>query len=202
MFTPDWTDLNRQVTQMSLFAEASHPQGGPSKARDLAVEPCDVHHARTLVAAWHSRLPTTQVGPWMYAFRAHWHGFTYGVALWNNPSARTLPAGWLELRRLAVSDDAPHCTASRMIGQMARWFQANRPDVARLISYQDQDVHTGTIYKASGWHVGYESKPRVRDRSGNRPGSNRLYRSSINGPAPDAAGKNRWELDLTGLAAS
>lgn len=144
---------------------------------------------------WHSRLPETQPNPWQYAFRAAFDGVTYGVALWHNPSARTLPSHWLELRRLAVADDAPHCTASRMLGEMTKWFRRNVPERERLISYQDRDVHTGTIYKAAGWTAEYVSEPRVRDRSSTRPGG-RMYRWNQNGDAPDGAGKVRWEMRL------
>ena len=193
---PDWTDHRRQL-DLDLFCPDEHAEGGPSKARQLIVELCPVSHATSLVTLWHSRLPNVQRGPWMHAFRAHWNGYTYGVALWHNPSARTLPQHWVELRRMAVAPDAPHCTASRMLGQMAQWFRTNKPNCERLISYQDADVHTGTIYSAAGWDRAYYSKPRVRQRDGYlRPGSGREYRTAINGAAPDQAGKWRWELAL------
>lgn len=193
----DWNDFGRQLDP-DLFDATAHIVGRPSKATELIVEPCPVYHARELVSRWHSRLPNVQKGPWMHAFRAHWHGYTYGVALWHNPSARNLPQQWVELRRMAVPSDAPHCTASRMLGQMANWFRINKPECDRLISYQDAEVHTGTIYNAAGWTRAYYSKPRERQRSGyNRPGTNgREYRTGINGMAPDRAGKWRWELKL------
>lgn len=167
----------------------------PDKASQLTVEPCPIAHARLLNERWHSRLPRTQPSPWQYAFRSHFDGVTYAVALWHNPSARTLPAHWLELRRLAVAPDAPHCTASHMLGAMARWFRANTPERERLISYQDEDVHTGTIYKAAGWEPVYRSAGRVRDRSTTRP-SGRHYRWNHNGDVVDSAPKTRWELRL------
>jgi hypothetical protein len=176
-----------------LFVEEC---AAPEKASMLLVTRCAVDFARDGVAAWHSRLPRTQIGPWKLAFAAHYRETCFGVALWNNPSARTLPSDWLELRRLAVAPDAPHCAASRMLGQMARWIRANLPDVPRLISYQDCDVHTGTIYRAAGWEAAYVSKPRVRDRSKARVGTRRDYRNNLNGQTPDAAAKVRWELVL------
>lgn len=170
------------------------PSGPPPKARALIVEPCEVGVARAGVALWHSRLPKTQPGPWQFAFAAHHNGTVFGVALWNNPSARTLPSDWLELRRMAVAPDAPHCTASRMLGEMRRWFARNAPKCPRLISYQDEDVHTGTIYRAAGWSPAWHTKARVRDRSKPRAGTRRAYRSNLNGAAPDGAGKTRWEV--------
>lgn len=168
----------------------------PEKATMLAVVPCETELARYCNGLWHSRLPTTQRGPWTHAFAAVHDGWVYGVALWNSPSARTLPSHWRELRRLAVAPDAPHCTASRMLGQMVRWFRVNEPHTERLISYQDLDVHDGTIYRAAGWTVGLVSKPRQRDRTGQRAGTQRLYRWDINGAPPAGAGKARWEITL------
>lgn len=180
-----------------LGAPLTEPSNGlcPTKASQLVVSSCDVRHARILNERWHSRLPQTQPDPWQYAFRAAYDGVTYGVALWHNPSARTLPAHWLELRRLAVADDAPHCTASRMLGEMTKFFKAHCPERERLISYQDAAVHSGTIYKAAGWEIGNVAKARVRDRSKPRPGG-RMYRWNQNGAEPDASSKIRWEKNL------
>ena len=167
----------------------------PNKASDLTLVRCGIDSARLLIGKWHSRLPNTQKGPWQFAFAAHYDGIIYGVALWHNPSARTLPSHWLELRRLAISPDAPHCSASWMLGAMIKWFRANHPHREKAISYQDMQVHTGTIYKAAGWIAAYTSKARVRNRSTTRP-SGRMYRTSINGGAPDVAAKTRWEKIL------
>jgi hypothetical protein len=166
------------------------------RARELTVKVCYKDHAVGLVEAWHSRLPKTQSGPWMFAFSASFEGRTYAVALWNNPSARGLPQTWLELRRLAAAPDAPRNTCSFMLGRMSRYFKLHHPEIERLISYQDSAVHTGTIYKASNWTQGAVSKARARDRSKPRVGTRRDYRSNLNGAAPDAAEKIRWEFSL------
>lgn len=168
----------------------------PRTARDLSVDRCDTAHARRLNREWHSRLPETQAGPWMACYRAAYDGVTYAVALWNSPSARTLPPGLLELRRMAVAPDAPHCTASRFLAEMAKRIKVEFPAVSKLISYQDTAVHTGTIYRAAGWTLEYTSKPRARDRSGQRAGTRRMYRWNQNGHAPDASAKARWAWDL------
>lgn len=175
----------------------TEPTTAPLTARQLTCERCHIDAARALNREWHSRLPETQVGPWQFAFCAHFDGYIYAVALWHNPSARMLPSHWLELRRMAVAPDAPHCTASWMLGKMRRWFEANTPERERLISYQDADVHTGTIYRAAGWEVAHVARPRQRDRSKPRQGTRRDYRSNLNGADPDAAGKVRWEISLT-----
>lgn len=179
-----------------------HPEEAPppATARGLTVEKCDPQFARAMIQAWHSRLPKTQQGPWKLAFAAHSNYTCFGAALWHNPSARMLPPDWLELRRLAIAPDAPHCAASRMLGQMARWIRREMPDVPVLVSYQDIDVHTGTIYLAAGWTPAFHSKPRQRDRSKARVGTRRDYRSNLNGEAPDGAGKIRWELAIKSAA--
>ena len=185
-------------TDRSLHPLWQEPIESAATVHDLLCEPCEIAIARHLNARWHSRLPKTQPSPWQFAFAAHKTGFVYAVALWHNPSARTLPSHWLELRRLAIAPDAPHCTASWMLAQMARWFVRFCPERERLISYQDLAVHTGTIYRAAGWKEGHRSPPRRRDRSKPRVGTfgKRDYRSSLNGIEPDIAGKVRWERVL------
>ncbi len=164
--------------------------------RDLVCVRCASEVARDLNAEWHSRLPRTQRGPWQFAFAAHKDETIFAVALWHNPSARTLPSHWLELRRLAVADDAPRFTASWMLSKMRRYFKATCPERERLISYQDAAVHTGTIYRAAGWQIGHVAKPRSRDRTKARAGTRRDYRSNLNGSEPDAAAKIRWECPI------
>jgi hypothetical protein len=166
---------------------------GACKASELVVEMCQKVEAILFIRQHHSRLPNVQNGPWMYAFAAC-HPETrqiYATALWNNPSARTLPNVWLELRRMAVADDAPHCTASSFLAAMTK--QLRLCGHRHFISYQDLDVHTGTMYRAAGWTIEYTSKPRQRKR-GYDSARGRDYRTSINGAQPDAAGKNRWGI--------
>lgn len=165
----------------------------PAKATQLLVSTCTPKFACHHNAEWHSRLPYAQRGPWSVAFAAQYHGTAFAVALWHNPSARTLPQDWLELRRMAVAPNAPHCTASFFLSRMEKWIASNRPEIVRLISYQDTAVHKGTIYRAAGWVPAWVSKARVRDRSKARVGTNRLYRTNSNGAAPDGSEKVRWE---------
>jgi hypothetical protein len=75
---------------------------------------------------------------------------------------------------------------------MIRWLKKNHPEHQKAISYQDLDVHQGTIYKAAGWTVEYVSKRRTRDRSKPRKGTERAYRSNLNGVLVDSAPKARW----------
>ena len=109
--------------------------------------------AAEMNAAVHSVLPSIPVFHIQIAFGAFFNGRCYAVAMFGRPVARTICGlGWLELRRMAITDDAPKNTASRMLSWMVREVTKMRPDVVKLISYQDTEHHTGTIYKAQGWH--------------------------------------------------
>jgi hypothetical protein len=139
---------------------------------------------------WHSRLPRLGTGfvrnqPFLCYAATH-SGLIYAVAIWSNPVARNLPQqAWLELRRLAVAPDAPRNTPSRMLAVMARLVRRDRPSAARLISYQDAEVHTGGIYRAAGWTAANLSAGDEWDRP-SRP------RPAAQSSAP----KVRWEKEV------
>ena len=166
--------------------------GGSSPTSPLHMRVTEIPFllAQQLNAAWHSRLPRFGTGfiinqPFL-SFGAQ-HGDTlYAVAIWSNPVARHLPQQtWLELRRMAVSPDAPRNTPSWMMGVMTRLIRKIRPHVVNLVSYSDMEVHTGTIYKASGWTA----------TTINRNGD--WTRSKRQRPAAQSlAAKQRWEMPL------
>lgn len=109
---------------------------------------------------WHSRLPDITNPQGGIYFGAHYENRWYATAIWTIPiAANRMTNGFncLELRRFAIADNAPKNTASRMIKIMVRQITRRRPDIIKLVSYQDTDVHAGTIYKASGW-IPLESK--------------------------------------------
>jgi len=175
-----------------LFEKQDDTEG--ITVNDLEFEECPKEHAVSFVRKYHSRLPKCQAGPWMFSFRAKYKNTTVAIALWNNPSARTLPSDWLELRRLACSQDAPFNTCSKFISWMVRFFK--KKGFKKLISYQDSSVHLGTIYKASNWKIDFIGNERSRDRTKPRTNTRRLYRSSINGKSADVSKKIRWAIDL------
>jgi hypothetical protein len=154
--------------------------------------------AKELNEKWHSRLPIYATGFCLKArvcFAAVYEERYYAVAIWDNPSARLLPQKeWLELKRLAVGPQTPKNLSSRMLRVMAMLIKRKFPFVKKLISYQDTEVHKGTIYKASGWVIGHLHKggswrrPNSKNHSGtprNRPDLNKAT-----GP------KVRWEKNL------
>lgn len=91
----------------------------------------------------------------------------------------------LELRRLAIADSAPPNTATQAISYMQKEIKRTMPDIKKLISYQDTEVHTGTIYKASNWNIGAET-PLMDWTTENRK-RNTLQSN---------ASKIRWEYDI------
>jgi hypothetical protein len=138
-----------------LFQEG---EGGsiPTSPLQMRVERIGYQTAKALNFRWHSRLPKIGDPPGttnaMLCYGAEHGGKLFAVAIWSHPVSRSLPQEtWLELRRLAISGDAPRNTASWMLGIMARLIRRDRPKATTLISYQDKSVHSGGIYRAAGW---------------------------------------------------
>jgi hypothetical protein len=116
---------------------------------------------------WHSRLPyihwSNVVRNTHYkCFGAKVRGTEIGpngegyvaVGIWSSPVAQNrfkYGKQMLELRRMAISDECPKNTATHMLRFMRQWIRLNFQDVSMLVSYQDTEVHAGTIYKADNW---------------------------------------------------
>lgn len=159
----------------------------PISALDMRFEVIDRQTMEDLNREWHSRLPEFRTAcKCRVYYGAECGGLWYAVAAWSHPVARLLPQSWMELRRLAIADDAPKNTATRMLGWMVRDIKKRFPDVERLISYQDTEVHTGCIYAGAGW----KKTKRSEGDEWNRP--NR-FRDVVQSSAP----KQRWELEIT-----
>lgn len=173
----------------SLFQERG---GGsiPTSPLQLWIDVIGFDEAKRLNREWHSRLPRIGTGfienqPFL-CFGAQYDGEWYASAIWSNPVARNLPQReWLELRRLAIAPSAPRNTASRVLAVMTRLVKRFRPEVVRLVSYQDTEVHTGGIYRAAGWTPTTVNK----DGRWDRPNRSRPESQSN-------AAKQRWELTI------
>lgn len=176
-----------------LFQEGN---GGsiPTSALDLFFREISRDQFVALNSLWHSRLPKVGASQFRAIYGAEYQGIFWAVAAWSNPVARLLPqTTWLELRRMAIAPGAPKNTASRMIGWMVRSIRKRFPAVVRLISYQDCDVHTGTIYKASGWRHAENYISRSRGLGPKTAWANR-ERAGRTDQA--TAPRMRWELDF------
>ena len=130
--------------------------------KEIVIEDCRAQIACMLNELWHSRLPNIH---WSNVVRnTHYvcYSFSYkqaviGVGIWSSPVAQNRfkdGKQMLELRRLALNDECPKNTASWSIGKMIKRIKLKFPEIRRLISYQDTEVHQGTIYKASNWVIG------------------------------------------------
>jgi len=153
--------------------------------------------AQDLNRRWHSMLPRTDLGNLLcgttsVAYGAYYGGSWFAVAIWSQPIIRSMCDGkTIELRRLAINDDAPRNTASRMLSVMRKMVRRKWPHLRRAVSYLAVDVHHGTIYKASGWTpAGKIAAARPQRFSG----VNANTRAT--GPLQTKSRKQRWEHTL------
>lgn len=124
----------------------------PTSALSLLFRVSDLKTVKPLNTLWHSRLPKFARPTCRVCYTAECDGIYFAAAIWTNPLARMLPQReWMELNRMAIAPDAPKNTASRMMAWMTRDIAKRFPEVVRLVSYQELDFHTGTIYRAAGW---------------------------------------------------
>lgn len=162
----------------------------PISALQFQVRQVSWFRFESLNFAWHSRLP--RAGSYYtngLFFGAHLNDVYYAVAGWSEPVARMLNGrGLFELRRMAVAPDAPKNTASRFLKVMTLLIRKERPETRSLISYQDTEVHRGTIYRAAGWQPTSTSKEDDRGWVERHP-----RRSSVH---QTTSAKVRWEKSL------
>jgi len=185
--------VNTRAEGVRLAHPLFQAEGGgetPTSALQLWFAETDASTAIALNRLWHSRLPVVRKGNVVggFFFVAEFDGLYFASAIWTNPVARLLPQKtWLELRRMAIAPDAPKNTASRMLGWMTRHIRKRRPQITTLVSYQDKEVHTGTIYRASGWQPVTLADPRSRPWNNTARGRNKEQ---------STAPKQRWEKVL------
>jgi hypothetical protein len=176
------------VNAYPLFGE-SHEK--PTSPLQLTIYEISVERAVELNKQWHSRLP--KIGnPYgdQICFGAEFNGKLYACAIWTMPVARLFNGrNYLELRRMAISGDAPKNTASRMIAVMTKIIRKAKPHIVKLISYQDTEVHSGTIYKASGW-IPFKTSPC-------NPKGWKREKYKKNHIIQTTADKIRWEKDIS-----
>ena len=176
------------ITVMSTISNSGDGGSIPTSPLQMRLDDINFILAKSLNKAWHSRFPEIGAGftdkvKYM-CFGAKYEIKFYGIAIWSRPVARNIPVdSWLELRRLAISPNAPKYTASWMISLMVKIIKKRRPDITTLFSYQDTDVHTGTIYKASGWKSTIISS-----------GGEWNCKARASNKVQSASKKQRWEL--------
>jgi hypothetical protein len=165
----------------------------PSSPKLFDVVVIPVKTACGLNSLWHSRFPQIHWSNVVrnkrsVCFAATFQEVYWATAIWSSPiAANRLKNGdqMLELRRMAIADEAPKNTASRMLSVMGKWVHNNFEEITTLISYQDTEAHHGTIYKASNWvAVNQSGKGVLWDNARKR------------NAAQSDASKVRWELKI------
>tara|TARA_R110002020_G_C15858727_1_gene736920 strand:- start:46 stop:615 length:570 start_codon:yes stop_codon:yes gene_type:complete len=138
----------------------------PISPLQLLIEETNVNKVIELNELWHSVLPQTSKSNlvrnrYKIFFVATYKNRYYASAIWTSPVASNrIKNGllWLELRRFAISNNAPKNTATRMLSIMKNLIHKKFPEILGLLSYQAIDHHKGTIYKAAGWVSTKKSK--------------------------------------------
>ena len=162
----------------------------PRSAKDFTLWDISAEEAARLNREWHSVLPDTHLGNIKGAKRKAYYAFEfdgryYATAIWTCPvAANRLSFEAIELRRLAIADDAPRNTATRMLSLMRKDLKKKYPELRKAISYQAVDHHHGTIYKADNWHP--QGVTKFKDWGGKRKRAGVQTKSD----------KVRWEHDL------
>jgi hypothetical protein len=162
----------------------------PDSCKQMSCNICSVDTAMYYNEIWHSRLPKTNKGNLLRNkhcafFAAVYDLNIFAIAIWTTPvAANRMSNGYetLELRRLAISSDAPKYTATWMLSKMIKYIKSNIPQIVKLVSYQDIDVHSGTIYKAANWKL--EATTKYTDWNT----STRIRKSIVQ----SRSDKNRW----------
>jgi len=154
--------IHNMMIQEPLFWDGNFEI--PTSPKSLKIDVIKSQFACELNNIWHSRLPVIH---WSNVVRNRYYicyGFSYmgiwiGCAIWSSPVNQNFDIeSTLELRRMAISELCPKNTATYTISKMIKDIETKFPLVTKLISYQDTEVHNGTIYKASNWFIDAETK--------------------------------------------
>jgi hypothetical protein len=144
---------------MEDFSLFEHQIVPVENVNDFEFKVISATDACTLNKRWHSRLPEIHYGNVVrnthyVCFAAYFQSDVYAITIWSSPVAQNrfkFGKQVLELRRMAISENCPKNTATKMLAHNRKWIKTNMTDIALLVSYQDTEVHLGTIYKADNW---------------------------------------------------
>ena len=122
-----------------------------------------------LLTLWHSCLPAPC--GFRLALLLKDGSDIIGVSTWGRPVARMedQTGATLEHLRMALASDLPKNTPSWFLARNRKEIRAMFPDVRRLITYVNEDIHSGITYRADNWQLVYEHK-RESSRWSNREG--------------------------------
>lgn len=182
---------------MSMLFDFEIPVNPPASPRLFEYKVISAKTACDLNGKWHSRLPVIDWSNVVrnthsICFGAMYEGEWFAAAIWSSPVAQNrfkYGKQILELRRMAISNQCPRNTATHMLSFMRKHITKAFPDIALLISYQDTDVHHGTIYKADNWIATTDS-----------PGYSWTTESRARNIEQSLAVKKRWEFPIKSFA--
>lgn len=158
--------------------------------KQFSIERIEQKRAVELNKLWHRTQPIITNYWYCRCYAAVFNGIIYAVMFWSIPVARRLNhKGYYELRRFAIASDAPRNTASWMMAKIEKVILKEKPEVTTLISYQDTELHYGTIYKASNWVP-------VGQAEGDGAGWGRGWKSRVREGSKAQGDKIRWEKKL------
>ena len=154
--------VERKICGGSLTAEQSLFQvanGGSSPTSPLQLELMEISRSRAeqCYAKWHYLGDTKFIST--FDVGVLFGGKLYGAISFGSPNAKIMDGlytpetqnGWWEIKRLALSDDLPKNSESRVIAIAIKLIRKAR-EVKGIITYADDGVgHIGTIYKATGF---------------------------------------------------
>ena len=144
------------LEERSLF-QASGGGSIPTSPHNLELRRIDKPKAEMCYEKWHYLGKQGFISEINYG--VYCNSKLYGCISFGSPNAKVLfpfytpetQEGWWEVKRLALSDDLPKNSESRIIGVSIRLLKQVRK-VNGIVTYADSGVgHEGTIYKASGF---------------------------------------------------
>lgn len=154
--------INEFMIQEPLFWDGKFEI--PESPKVLKLDVIKPQFAASLNSVWHSRLPAIHWSNivrnrYYVCYGASYMGVWIACAIWSSPVNQNFDIEkTLELRRMAISNLCPKNTATNLISRMIKDIDKRFPLVTKLISYQDTEVHLGTIYKAANWFIDAETK--------------------------------------------
>ena len=187
-----------RITVVWPLIQVDGQGSNPVSPLQLEIVKINTQLAYNLNKLWHSRLPNTTINTIIMntnkiCFGAKYKNIWFASAIWTDPIARAFNGkNLLELRRMAICKNSPKNTASRMLSIMTKIIKKELPHIWKLISYQDTEVHTGTIYKASNW----ESVGLSRKANWYHPTKKYKSRKMMTNPIVAGGPKIRWEKQI------
>lgn len=129
-------------------------------AKDILIKPIDSKSARSVCKKYHYSgkvVPNSQIHLGVY-YNGKCEGvMQFGPSMDKRRMAKSLGVGFnefLELNRMALSDNLPRFSESRAISIAIRIIKKNYPFIRVIVSFADAcQCGDGTIYRASGFNL-------------------------------------------------